>query len=70
MCTGLVLGGILYPLDTFKRCSQVNGGIGYRFAFKDPFECTQYVFKESKGNAGLYRGCSTFIMSQVLIAFF
>merc|ERR1712156_613528 len=70
MCSGLILGGILYPLDTFKRCSQLNGGIGYRQAFSDPFECTQYVFKESGGNMGLYRGCSTFIFSQVLIAFF
>lgn len=63
LCTGSLLAILLYPLDTFKRCSQLNGGIGYRQAFSDPFECTQYVFKESKGNLGLYRGCGTFFAS-------
>ena len=63
MVSGLLLSCILYPFDTFKRCSQLNGGIGYRQAFNDPFECTQYVFKESKGNLGLYRGVSTFFVS-------
>ena len=67
--SGLLLSTLLYPLDTFKRNAQLNGGIGYRQAFSDPFECTQYVFKENKGNLGLYRGCGTFAVSQIILAF-
>merc|ERR1712060_93473 len=67
--SGVALSAILYPFDTFKRNSQLNGGIGYRSAFSDSYECTQFVFKEAKGNAGLYRGCSTFMLSQILMAF-
>jgi len=63
LISGTLLACILYPLDTFKRNSQLNGGIGYRLAFNDPYQCTQYVFKESKGNLGLYKGCSTFFVS-------
>ena len=40
LISGMALSCILYPLDTFKRNSQLNGGIGYRQAFADPFECT------------------------------
>ena len=40
MISGTLLALILYPLDTFKRNSQLNGGIGYRNAFTDPYECT------------------------------
>ena len=69
LISGLALATILYPFDTFKRNSQLNGGIGYRKAFADPYECSQYVFRENKGNAGLYRGCGTFAASQVILAF-
>ncbi len=37
--SGLALATILYPFDTFKRNAQLNGGIGYRQAFSDPYEC-------------------------------
>jgi len=43
-CAGMLQATLLYPLDTFKRCSQLNGGIGYRQAFNDSFECTQFIF--------------------------
>lgn len=69
LISGLALATILYPFDTFKRNSQLNGGIGYRQAFADPYECSQFVFRENKGNAGLYRGCATFAASQVILAF-
>ena len=67
--SGIVLAAILYPFDTFKRNAQLNGGIGYRKAFNDPYECAQFIFKENKGNLGLYRGCTTFAASQVMLAF-
>lgn len=40
LISGLTLATILYPFDTFKRNSQLNGGIGYRQAFSDPYECS------------------------------
>lgn len=63
LLSGTMLACLLYPLDTFKRCAQLNGSIGYRQAFNNTYECTQYVFKQSKGNLGLYKGCSTFFVS-------
>jgi len=30
LVSGMLLSCLLYPLDTFKRNSQLNGGIGYR----------------------------------------
>ena len=38
--SGVLLATILYPLDTFKRNAQLNGGIGYRQSFTNAFECT------------------------------
>lgn len=70
LVSGMLLSCFLYPLDTFKRNSQLNGGIGYRKAFSNSYACTEYVFKESGGNLGLYRGCGTFFVAQVLCAFF
>ena len=61
--SAMLLSVLLYPFDTFKRNAQLNGGLGYRMMFNNVYECTDYVFKESKGNAGLFRGCSTFFVS-------
>jgi len=66
----MLLSVLCYPLDTFKRNSQLNGGMNYRLAFTNFVDCTEYVFKENKGNLGLMRGCSTFFVSQLLIALF
>lgn len=70
LITAILLSAVLYPLDTFKRNAQLNGGMGYRQAFTNFVDCTDYVFKEQRGNAGLYRGCSTFFVSQIFIALF
>ena len=59
----MLLSFILYPFDTFKRNAQLNGGLGYRKAFNNVYEFTDYVFKENKGNAGLFRGCTAFFIS-------
>ena len=46
---------LLYPLDTVKRCLQVNGAVGHKDLYSGTLDCLGKLYKEG-GVRMLYQG--------------
>ena len=64
---------LLYPLDTVKRCLQVNGAIGHKDLYSGTLDCLGKLFKDG-GVRMLYQGltanllrCAPVTMIQFLV---
>lgn len=64
MLSGLICGTLLYPVDTAKRCVQLNGGRGFKSLYKHAFEC---LFK--LGSRNYFRGVHLYVMTTALASF-
>lgn len=64
MISGMLISLMLYPLDTAKRCMQVNGGRGFLQAYKSSFDCVTKL-----GAAKMYRGVHLYLMTSILASY-
>lgn len=64
MFSGLICGTLLYPFDTAKRCTQLNGGRGFNTLYKNSFECLAKL-----GPRNLYRGVHLYVLTTGLASF-
>jgi hypothetical protein len=60
--TGLILSTVLYPLDTMKKCMQLNGSRGQLSLYNGYIE-SFLKLPSSLGFSGLYRGVHVFCIS-------
>ncbi|CDW80725.1 adp atp translocase 3 [Stylonychia lemnae] len=68
MISSLLISMILYPMDTMKRCLQLNGGRGQLILYKGFGDATS-KFLQSQGPAGLYRGIHLYFINELVMAF-
>jgi len=66
--SSLIMSSILYPLDTAKRCMQLNGARGHFNTYKGPIDCFMGLLKTG-GASCLYRGVHLFLIKEMLSAF-
>jgi hypothetical protein len=58
----------IYPLDTVKRCLQMNGAVGHHDKYKGTIDCMTQIVKQG-GPKALYRGVHLFALKEMLVAF-
>lgn len=63
--TSLAISLLLYPLDTVKRCMQLNGGRGQLSNYKSYADCFKKL-SASQGIAGFYRGAHLFFLKELI----
>ena len=68
LASSLVLSLILYPLDTAKRCMQLNGARGHHKLYESSFDCLSKLMRTG-GLPTLYRGVHLFALKELLTAF-
>jgi len=66
--SGLLISGMLYPLDTIKRCMQLNGSRGQLNLYSTTQEGIM-TLPGKLGVNGLYRGVGVFCLAQTLKAY-
>lgn len=66
--SSIVLSLVLYPLDTVKRCMQLNGSRGHFNNYKSSLDCIKKISANS-GVGALYRGVQLFAIKELLTAF-
>ncbi|KAG2454149.1 hypothetical protein HYH02_001185 [Chlamydomonas schloesseri] len=50
---------VVYPLDTVRRCMQMNGGAGQAVRYVSAYDCLRQLLRSPGGGvAALYRGCA------------
>lgn len=68
MLCSLTLSVALYPLDTAKRCMQLNGARGHFSHYKGSMDCIRKLMAQG-GARGLYRGVHIYIIKEFITAF-
>lgn len=63
-----IISLILYPLDTAKRCMQLNGARGHLNLYKSPVDCLRSLVS-AHGVPSLYRGVHLYVLRETLTAF-
>ena len=66
--TSVTLSFIVYPLDTAKRCMQLNGSARHTNKFKNSNDCLQQIMAKG-GLPALYRGVGIFALKEMFVAF-
>eukprot|EP00198_Chlamydomonas_reinhardtii_P005262 XP_001694598.1 mitochondrial substrate carrier [Chlamydomonas reinhardtii] len=50
---------VVYPLDTVRRCMQMNGAAGQAVRYRSAYDCLRQLLRSPGGGlAALYRGCA------------
>ena len=62
-----VISLLLYPLDTAKRCMQLNGARGHLNPYKTSIECLRSLVG-THGVVGLYRGVHLYVLRETMTA--
>ena len=60
---------LLYPLDTMKRCQQLNGGRGQLILYKGIGDGFSKLWSQQGGLSAFYRGVHLFFIKEVICAF-
>lgn len=68
MLSGTLVSVLLYPLDTLKRISQLNGGRAALKLYKSDAEVASKAYKDF-GARAMYRGVAPFAASQVIMSY-
>ncbi|KAG2487872.1 hypothetical protein HYH03_013585 [Edaphochlamys debaryana] len=50
---------VVYPLDTVRRCMQMNGAAGTAVSYQSAWHCAATLVRSHGGIRALYRGCLT-----------
>ncbi|GIL56625.1 hypothetical protein Vafri_11963 [Volvox africanus] len=50
---------VVYPLDTVRRCMQMNGAAGQAVSYTSATDCLRQLLRSHGGVRALYRGCLT-----------
>ncbi|GLI65280.1 hypothetical protein VaNZ11_008772, partial [Volvox africanus] len=50
---------VVYPLDTVRRCMQMNGAAGQAVRYASATDCLRQLLRSHGGVRALYRGCLT-----------
>lgn len=67
MLTSLIMSVFLYPLDTAKRCMQLNGARGHFSHYKGSLDCLRQV--ALTGGASMwYRGVHIYAIKEFMVA--
>ena len=67
--SSMLISLILYPLDTMKRCLQLNGGRGQHVLYRSAFEVFTKLPNQQGGVTALYRGVHLFFVKELICAF-
>eukprot|EP00347_Sterkiella_histriomuscorum_P022625 403337776 len=68
MISSLLISSIIFPLDTMKRCIQMNGGRGQLLLYKG-VQDVMTKLPQQQGSASLYRGVHIFFINELIMAF-
>lgn len=66
--SSMAMSLLLYPLDTMKRCQQLNGGRGQLMLYRGLLDGFQKLHSQ-QGFGAFYRGVSLFFVKEVICAF-
>ena len=69
MVCSLTLSLLLYPLDTAKRCMQLNGSRGHLANYESSVDCIRKLVSLEGGPRALYRGVHIFVLKEFVTAF-
>jgi hypothetical protein len=67
--SSMVISLLLYPLDTMKRCQQLNGGRGQLVLYRGILDGFQKLASQQGGLPAFYRGVHLFFAKELICAF-
>jgi hypothetical protein len=67
--SSMILSVFLYPLDTMRRCMQLNGGRGQLLLYKGIGDGFSKLYAQQGGISAFYRGVHLFLIKEVICAF-
>ena len=65
LISSVIMSLFIYPLDTAKRCMQLNGARGHNHLYNNSWECLQSLFAKRC----LYRGIHLYAFKEFFVAF-
>ena len=69
MVCSLTMSLLLYPLDTAKRCMQLNGSRGHLANYDHSYDCIRKIVTHEGGARALYRGVHIYLLKELFTAF-
>lgn len=69
LLSSISLSILLYPLDTVKRCMQLNGGRGQLMIYRGIAEGFSKLYSQQGGITAFYRGAHLFFVKELICAF-
>lgn len=67
--SSMLISLMLYPLDTMKRCLQLNGGRGQLVLYRGLGDAFSKFFTQQGGITAFYRGVHLFFIKELVCAF-